>query len=113
MSYALTGSGPLAPVYALPRELPWSAFARALERAEEELARLDERLNGSPLAEGWIERGHFGEACAALYLEGELVHLEDLVLRDACMDVRAASHGTARAMARSEERRVGKECRSR
>ncbi len=33
-----------------------------------------------------------------MYLEGGLVHLEDLVRRDAQMDVRTASHGTARAM---------------
>ena len=33
------------------------------------------------------------EAWAALWLEGDLVHLEDLVLRDAGMDVRMATDG--------------------
>ena len=93
-------------VYALPRDLPWAAFARALERAEEGLARLDERLKSSALAEGWAARGHFTEACAALALEGELVPLEDLVLRDAAMDVRTATHATTRALAVLRARRV-------
>ncbi len=57
MSYAFAPLSAPAPVYALPRELPWAAFARTLERAEEGLARLDERLRNNALAEGWIARG--------------------------------------------------------
>ncbi|WP_397511360.1 RHE_PE00001 family protein [Rhizobium ruizarguesonis] len=30
---------------------------------------------------GWIERSHFTDACASLWIDGELVHLEDLVLQ--------------------------------
>ena len=44
--------------------------------AIEVLARLDERLARSPVRDGWIERQHFADATAALWLEGELVHLE-------------------------------------
>jgi hypothetical protein len=38
-----------------------------------ELALLHERLRTNQLAGGWIKGSHFGEACAAIYLEGELV----------------------------------------
>jgi hypothetical protein len=54
--------------------------------------RLDERISGSSLKEGWIDRAHFAEACASLWINGELVHLEDLVLHDAGMAVRAPTH---------------------
>jgi len=50
---------------------------------EDAVARLDERLRRSPLAEGLNARLAFGEACAIHLAEGELVHLEDLVLFDA------------------------------
>ncbi|NEJ17716.1 DUF1612 domain-containing protein [Rhizobium leguminosarum] len=56
------------------------------------LARLDERIARSPVGKGWIERSHFTDACASLWLDGELVHLEDLVLHDATKDVRAPTH---------------------
>src|SRR4051812_47549296 len=81
----------MSETYAIPAPLPWSPFASHLERAEDAVARLDERVRHHPLAEGWAERAHFAEACAALWLEGDLVHLEDLVLRDAGMDVRMAA----------------------
>jgi hypothetical protein len=66
-------------------------------RATEVLARLDERLVRSPVRDGLVERQHFADAAAALWLEGELVHLEDLVLHDAHMDVRAPTHELTRA----------------
>jgi hypothetical protein len=50
--------------YRIPAQLPWSAFAGSIKRAEDALARLDERLRTHPLAEGWAERAHFAEACA-------------------------------------------------
>ncbi len=79
-------------VYESPASLPWGRFAPALERADDALTRLDERLRNNPLAEGWAERAHYADACAALWLAGELVHLEDLVLREAAMDIRVATH---------------------
>jgi Protein of unknown function (DUF1612)/HTH DNA binding domain len=66
-------------------------------RATEALARLDERLARSPVRDGWIERQHFADAAAALWLEGELVHLEDLVLHDGHMDIRTPTHELTRA----------------
>lgn len=92
--------------YQNPDGLPWRQIAGALVAAEDALARLDERLARSPIREGWIARTHFTDACASLWLEGELVHLEDLVLHDAGMDVRAPTHelGRARAVLRARRR---------
>ena len=56
------------------------------------LARLDERIARSPVGQGWIERTHFADACASLWIDGELVHLEDLVLHDDIRDVRTPTH---------------------
>ncbi|MBC9883894.1 DUF1612 and helix-turn-helix domain-containing protein [Bradyrhizobium sp. INPA01-394B] len=81
----------------LPDPLPWRELARPLTHAEDALARLDERLRTSPIRDGWIARTHFADAAAALWLDGELVHLEDLVLHDAGMDIRAPTHELTRA----------------
>jgi hypothetical protein len=56
------------------------------------LTRLDERIARSPVGAGWIERSHFADACASLWIDGELVHLEDLVLHDATKDIRTPTH---------------------
>src|SRR3954467_3496833 len=92
-------------VYAIPDPLPWSTFAGPLATAEDALARLDERVGTSPIREGWISRTHFLDACASLWLQGELVHLEDLVLHDAGMDQRAPPHELTRAHAVLRTRR--------
>ncbi|MFD1745448.1 RHE_PE00001 family protein [Rhizobium helianthi] len=63
-----------------------------LVRASADLCRLDERLARSPIQEGFVERTHFADACASLWVDGELVHAEELVLHDAGQDVRAPSH---------------------
>ena len=39
-------------------------------------------------ANGFIARTHFLDGCASLWLEGDLVHLDDVVLHDADQDVR-------------------------
>ena len=56
------------------------------------LTRLDERIARSPVGVGFLERTHFADACASLWIDGELVHLEDLVLHDATKDIRTPSH---------------------
>lgn len=91
--------------YKMPDPLPWAAIAGPLATAEDALARLDERLAKSPIRDGWVSRNHFTDACASLWLEGELVHLEDLVLHDAGMDIRAPTHELARARAVLRARR--------
>lgn len=60
--------------------------------ADAALVRLDERLGKSPIREGFLERFHFLDACASLWIDGELVHLEDLVLHDVSQDSRTPSH---------------------
>lgn len=61
-------------------------------QAEDSLARLDERAARSTVRDGFAERRHFFDAVGAMWVAGELVHLEDLVLHDAQMDARTPSH---------------------
>ncbi len=86
-------------------ELDWRALALPIALAEDALARLDERLAKSPIGDGWIARAHFSDAAAALWLEGELVHIKDLVLHDAGMDVCTHMHELTRAHAILRTRR--------
>ncbi|MCH4541823.1 RHE_PE00001 family protein [Ochrobactrum sp. A-1] len=72
--------------------LPLKTLMSPLARASETLARLDERLAHSPVGTGLIERLHFADACASLWLDGELVEMEDLVLHEAARDIRSPSH---------------------
>lgn len=81
------------------RDLSLGTLFGPVARATAALARLDERLARSPIREGFIERQNFADAAAALWLEGELVHLEDLVLHDAHMDIRTPTHELTRAHA--------------
>jgi hypothetical protein len=85
--------------YQIPDPLPWAQLAGPLAAAEDALARLDERLAKSPVRDGWVARTHYTDAAACLWLEGELVHLEDLVLHDAGMDIRSPTHELTRAHA--------------
>src|SRR5689334_14010475 len=90
--------------YALAN-LPLETLIGPVARATEVLARLDERLARSPVRDGFVERQNLADAAAALWLEGELVDLEDLVLHDAHMDVRTPTHELTRAHAVLRARR--------
>jgi hypothetical protein len=72
--------------------LPLQTLLPAIGRAEDQLARLDEQVRRSPVGEGFVERRHFFDAAASMWVGGELVHVEDLVLHDERMDARAPTH---------------------
>lgn len=72
--------------------LPLTTLLPAIIKAEDMLARLDERVLRHGVADGFRERGHFFDAAGSLWVGGELVHVEDLVLHDARMDARAPTH---------------------
>ncbi len=74
------------------QKLPLQDFLGPLARATAAITRLDERIARSPVGSGWVERSHFADAAASLWIDGELVHLEDLVLHDASMGIRAPTH---------------------
>lgn len=78
-------------------EIPWALIAAPLAAAEDAVARLDERLSRSSIRDGWIARTHFTDACDSLWLAGELVHIEDLVLHNERMDVRTPTYEITRA----------------
>ncbi|MER8823091.1 RHE_PE00001 family protein [Mesorhizobium sp. M0991] len=86
-------------------KLPLETLIGPVARATEVLVRLDERVARSPVRDGLVERQHFADATSALWLEGELVHLEDLVLHDAHMDIRTPTHELTRAHAVLRTRR--------
>ncbi|MBP1886542.1 hypothetical protein J2Z50_004845 [Ensifer mexicanus] len=92
-------------VYDLAK-LPIQTLLRPLSDAGIALARLDERIARSAVGEGFLERMHFADACASLWIDGELVHLEDLVLHDAGHDIRTPTHELtiARDVLRSRRR---------
>lgn len=73
-------------------KLPLHSLLSRVCTATAALARLDERLAHSTAGNGWIERMHFADACASLWIDGELVHLEDLVLHDDGHDIRTPTH---------------------
>lgn len=73
-------------------KLPIYSLLRPISDAGSVLTRLDERIARSTVGEGWIERSHITDACASLWIDGELVHLEDLVLHDATKDIRTPTH---------------------
>ncbi|MBY5324350.1 DUF1612 and helix-turn-helix domain-containing protein [Rhizobium leguminosarum] len=73
-------------------KLPIQSLLRPISDAGSALTRLDERIARSPVGSGWIERSHFTDACASLWIDGELVHLEDLVLHEATKDIRTPTH---------------------
>jgi len=76
-------------------KISMSALMRPAFEAGVALVRLDERIARSPVGQGWIERQNFADACASLWIDGELVHLEDLVLHDATRDIRTPTHELA------------------
>ncbi|NTD76844.1 hypothetical protein G6M31_20865, partial [Agrobacterium tumefaciens] len=78
-------------VYDLAK-LPISTLLRPISDVASALTRLDERIARSAVGEGFVERSHFTDACASLWIDGELVHLEDLVLHDATKDIRTPTH---------------------
>ncbi len=86
-------------------ELPLEALISPAAKATETLVRLDERLAHSPVRDGWIERTHFHDAVAAMWVAGDLVHLEDLVFRDEEMDLRTPTHELTRAQMVVRKRR--------
>jgi hypothetical protein len=86
-----------------------SALMRPAFDAGVALTRLDERIARSAVGTGWIERQNFTDACASLWIHGELVHLEDLVLHDATRDIRTPTHELtiARDVLRTRRRIAG------
>ncbi|MCR6502114.1 DUF1612 and helix-turn-helix domain-containing protein [Shinella sp. CPCC 101442] len=73
-------------------KLPIQSLLKPVFEAGIALARLDERIARSEVGNGFLERQNFADACASLWIDGELVHLEDLVLHDASHDIRTPTH---------------------
>jgi len=94
-----------------PDQLPLKTLLSPLARAGEALSRLDERLSYSPVGNGVIERAHYADGCASLWIDGELVEMEDLILHDAARDIRSPSHALtiARDVLQTRRRIAAKE----
>jgi hypothetical protein len=74
------------------KRIDLSALFGPVCRAGEALARLDECIARSPIRAGFLERQDFADAVASMWVDGELVHVEDLVLHDARRDARTPTH---------------------
>jgi len=72
--------------------LPIEALLLPVAEASAALARFDERLSRSPLRDGCVNRLDFADACASQWIDGELVHVEDLVFHDAGLGLRTPTH---------------------
>ncbi|MFC4626257.1 RHE_PE00001 family protein [Daeguia caeni] len=79
--------------------LPLEELFLPVSNATAALVRLDERIACSPIGNGLVARLDMRDAVASMWLDGELVHLEDLVLHDAMMDLRTPSHALTLAHA--------------
>jgi hypothetical protein len=90
-------------------KISMTALLRPAFDAGVALTRLDERIARSPVGAGFLERQNFADACASLWIDGELVHLEDLVLHDAFRDTRTPTHELtiARDVLRTRRRIAG------
>ncbi|WP_200844339.1 RHE_PE00001 family protein [Rhizobium sp. 18065] len=90
-------------------KISMTALMRPAFDAGTALTRLDERVARSPVGAGWIERSQYADACASLWIDGELVHLEDLVLHDDVRDIRTPTHELtiARDVLRTRRRVAG------
>lgn len=90
-------------------KISMTALLEPAFRAGIALTRLDERIARSPVGAGFVERSQFTDACASLWIDGELVHLEDLVLHDATKDIRTPTHELtiARDVLRTRRRIAG------
>ncbi|WP_421445931.1 RHE_PE00001 family protein [Agrobacterium tumefaciens] len=90
-------------------KISMSALMRPAFDAGVALTRLDERIARSSVGAGFLVRQNFADACASLWIDGELVHLEDLVLHDATRDIRTPTHELtiARDVLRTRRRIAG------
>jgi len=91
-------------------KISMNALMRPAFDAAIALTRLDERIARSTVGGGFLERQNFADACASLWIDGELVHLEDLVLHDAFRDTRTPTHELtiARDVLRTRRRIAGR-----
>ena len=86
-------------VFPNPEKSPEEAVFSALARAEDRVSRLDERARWSGFVDGWRARANLRAVIAALALQGQLVHPEDLLLRAADADTRLPDPSVTRAYA--------------
>lgn len=92
--------------YQLPSKLDYAALLQPFEHAQSALLRFDERLRAHPLAEGLKQRIYFAETVATTKEEGDLIYLEDLVLRDAGVSSRVGDIPLSRALLTLQARRL-------
>ncbi|TPK61504.1 hypothetical protein FJ930_27645 [Mesorhizobium sp. B2-4-15] len=77
--------------------LPLKVLIGPLACAEDLLARLDERVHKSPVRDGFLQRSHFADAAAALWLEGELASAEKRAAGRDDQSIRAAKQSLKRS----------------